>query len=354
MKAWNVSNNNYVLTDLTSNVKTLETAVYHLKESDKIGLYLTRFGDKFPIPKKIYGNDQELVTRILKSYNTLNQNQGILLTGHKGSGKTVTANMISNQASRPVILITNAHPYQDLPGFLASIEQEVVILIDEYDKIFEKSDALLSIMDGVFNSEHKKLFILTKNDGHISQFLIDRPGRIRYLKEYSNLSKELVKEIIDDLLEERQYRDELLDALMRVEILTVDIVKSILVEMNMHKLAPMKAIEYFNVRLKTNLVDIMEIVDGKEVSLYNRVTIMDLEAGASQLGKLLNREFNVDPSPEEEYDELGRVLTVQGNLVTVGSYDVWREKALGNDISNAKIRTFKVTAAQDFRGFFLA
>lgn len=354
MKAWNVSNNNYILTDLTSNIKHLDTAVYHLKESDKIGLYLTRFGDSFPIPKKIYGNDQALITRVLTSYNTLNQNQGVLLSGHKGSGKTVTANMLANQAARPVILISNEHKFQDLQGFLAAIEQEVVILIDEYDKIFEKSDSLLSIMDGVFNSAYKKLFILTKNNGPISQFLIDRPGRIRYLKEYSNLSKDLVKEIIDDLLEEKQYRDELLDALMRVEILTVDIVKSILVEMNMHKLAPMKAIEYFNVTLKTNLVDIVEIVDGKEVPLYQRVTVMDLDAGASQLLKLLNREFNVDPSPEMDYDELGRVITIQGNLVTVGSYEVWREKALGNDISNAKLRTFKVTAARDFRGFFLA
>ena len=59
---------------------------------------------------------------------------------------------------------------------------------------------MLSIMDGATNSEHRRVFLLTTNSLYINDNLLQRPGRIRYLKTFKDLTPEIIEEIVDDFL----------------------------------------------------------------------------------------------------------------------------------------------------------
>lgn len=267
--------------------------------------------------------------------------------------------MCANQVQRPVILITSSFGPLDLAGYLGSINQEVVYFIDEYDKIFEDSNQLLSIMDGIFNSKFKKLFLLTKNDGMISRFMIDRPGRIRYIKEYGNLSVETIQEIVEDLLVNKQHTEELVDRLATIEIITVDIVRSIIVEMNIHNFTPTEAFTYFNVTVKNPYIDVFEIIDGKEVELFRKVSFYG-RTTLDTIHKLKGNNFNI--TTEDTHEQFGRVEKVEGNRITimenVDMSDFWREKEDGEEfldkeayekaVAEAPRRTFVVRTHRSF------
>ena len=55
-------------------------------------------------------------------------------------------------------------------------------------------------MDGVYNSKHRKIFLLTTNQLYINDNLIGRPSRIRYKKTFGNLSAETIKSYLGDNL----------------------------------------------------------------------------------------------------------------------------------------------------------
>ena len=118
--------------------------------------------------------------------------------------------------------------------FIPRLAFEAVILIDEAEKTFsEKDDAhyLLKLIDGVYNRT-RKLYILTTNKLHINENLLGRPGRIRYIQEFTNLPKEAVEEYLEDNLKDKSKKDEILEIIDVLEISTIDILKSIVEEFN--------------------------------------------------------------------------------------------------------------------------
>jgi len=133
-------------------------------------------------------------------------------------------------------------------GFLNSITQNITIFIDEYEKIFGDSSAMLTIMDGALNSSYRRLFLLTTNQLHVDKNLIQRPSRIRYLKKFSDLKPAVIEEIVDDLLENKSFRSACIQFMSSLEVITVDIVKSVLNEVNMHNEQPSEFEDIFNVK----------------------------------------------------------------------------------------------------------
>ena len=118
--------------------------------------------------------------------------------------------------------------------FIPRLSFEAVILIDEAEKTFsEKEDAhyLLKLIDGVYNRS-RKLYVLTTNKLHINENLLGRPGRIRYIQEFTNLPKEAVEEYLEDNLRDKSKKDEILETIDVLEISTIDILKSIVEEFN--------------------------------------------------------------------------------------------------------------------------
>lgn len=103
-------------------------------------------------------------------------------------------------------------------------------------------------MDGASNSEYRRVFLLTTNELRVESNMIQRPGRVRYLKTFDHLKPAIIKEIIDDILIHKQFTDECVQFISSLETITVDIVKAVLNEVNIHEEAPTAFEGIFNVK----------------------------------------------------------------------------------------------------------
>lgn len=181
--------------------ETLEAGLYSVNE-DMQGIYLSTL-PPMSVPSKLYGSIQQDVDRIINTYNDRCNSTGVLLIGEKGSGKTLLAKLVSNQmidVGVPVLVI-KSQIMGDLSNFLSRIDQEIVIMFDEFEKIYdeENQQRLLSIFDGIFSK--KRMYLLTANDASkISDLFKNRPGRVFYVKEYDGLEKNFIKDYVSENL----------------------------------------------------------------------------------------------------------------------------------------------------------
>ena len=139
---------------------------------------------------------------------------------------------------------------QSMIEYLSSLNCDCVLFMDEFEKNFKEEDStILQIMDGVYNSNHRKIFLLTTNNMSINENLVGRPSRIRYVKHFGNLSMDTVNEYLDDALECTEAREEILEYIDSLTISTIDILKTIVNEVNIHGMEGLRrAKNYFNVQ----------------------------------------------------------------------------------------------------------
>lgn len=225
----------------TTLLTSVEKGVYQLIESQSYGgkrLGLHRVADKFTFSFKVYdlGVD-DVIDKIFVTWNSKVfidscKNLGVIFNGIKGTGKTIAAKLLSNKIDIPIIIVSGAHDY--LVNFVQALNFECVILLDEAEKTFEDaSDMLLKMIDGVYN-EKRKLYILTTNNLTIDDNLIGRPGRIRYIKQFGNLTTKAVMDYVKDNLHDITKTNMVLDMVDSLEISTIDILKAIVDEINIH------------------------------------------------------------------------------------------------------------------------
>ena len=258
--SWIVKGNEWWITDPPSSDK-LNNSIYVIKHKELLGFYLLEKQEKFDFPYKIYDLENNFIDRIIKSYKSFDSNMGILLYGIKGTGKSVTAKTVCNRLHLPVILIEG--DVKDLVGveeFINDIPQEFVLFIDEYEKKYGyNDDAMLSIMDGSSSSKYKRLFIFTTNSIYINDNLLSRPSRIRYIKKYGSLDLSVINEIIDDTLQIKDKKEDIIKFCNDLEIVTVDILKSIISEVNLFNESPQTFEDIFNINKSIKKYDIYEI-----------------------------------------------------------------------------------------------
>lgn len=265
----------------------LPSGVYKLEETMQ-GFQLVRSADNFMFPYKIYGMDEALVNRTVKSFMHLDGNLGVLMNGIKGSGKTVTAKRISNilieKLDMPVIIIS--HKHGNIEDFINSVQQGVVIFFDEYEKIYTNHEHnILTVMDGVLTTEHKKLFLLTTNESYVNTNMLQRPGRIRYFKTFDDLLLETIIEVVDDKLTFTKVRDELIKFVSGLEIITIDVIKALVDECNLHEEGPDAFKDVFNVKPIENVFNVFEIKDGTERIKFCGVQVNPLKFTPKSVGK---------------------------------------------------------------------
>lgn len=169
------------------------------------------------LPKKVYTTDEDdnFVKKVLNRYNkTTNGVVGVMLSGLKGSGKTVMMKRIAKESNLPVIIIDKSfYPSALVKLFNKLKDTEVCILMDEIDKLGENydDDYLLKILDGI-NTSGKKLAIFTCNDeDEINDCLKDRCSRIRYWKRYEELPTSMIQNILEDTLKDKKEKKSLTD-----------------------------------------------------------------------------------------------------------------------------------------------
>lgn len=259
-KVWIRNGKEMWITDPPSQNK-LDNKIYVVKNHEIRGFYLEEKQDSFQFPYKVYGIENNFIDRVIKAYDSSKNNLGILLYGVKGTGKSVTAKMICNKLNLPVILIEDKFntDSRSVDEYVNSIPQELIIYIDEYEKKYEDSDSLLSIMDGSNTSIHKRLFLLTSNNLDMSYNLFSRPSRIRYMKKYSSLGLNEINKVIDDSLIHKDKKESIIEFCNQLTIITIDILKSIINEVNLFNESPQDFSEIFNVNKAITAYDIYEI-----------------------------------------------------------------------------------------------
>jgi len=245
-KVWSAEGKRLYISHPSEEFENLENAIYSVGLDQYERLFLSKVNDEFTFDYKLYGLESKFIDRVVKTYSATNGNLGILLNGLKGTGKTVTAKQIANKLNQPVILVDA--PHKGLPTFLNSISQNITIFIDEYEKQYRDSSSMLTIMDGALNSEFRRVFLLTTNELYVEKNMIERPSRVRYLKKFDNLTPEIVEEIIDDCLENKEFKRECINYIASIETITVDTVKAIVSEVNIHNEGPSTFSDIFNVK----------------------------------------------------------------------------------------------------------
>lgn len=175
-----------------------------LRDKGADELYLEE--DKaFEFPKVYYlgDDDKKLISKSISTFEkTDKMTTGVLLSGLKGSGKTLLAKKIAIESKLPIIVVDKNVYADNVEGFFARIETDVCILFDEIDKYWN-TRYLLGFLDGV-KPTCKKLVIATcNNEKEIDEYLNDRCSRIRYKKTFRGLTKEVVKGIINDIIDNK-------------------------------------------------------------------------------------------------------------------------------------------------------
>lgn len=243
---WTKSGNTYRIAEISQQMKNLPVGIYKFQVDLFDQPFLAHISEKFDLPFKIYDIERLFIDRVKKSWANTVSNMGILLNGVKGTGKSVTAEILCNEFNLPVIIVPFKH--KNLVSFINDIQQDVIIFIDEYDKIFDRYDnSLLSVMDGVLKKDNRCLFLLTSNEQWLERNMLQRPSRIRYVKTFGDLSATAILEIVNDMLIHKELLEPTVKFISYLSIITMDLVKSIIEEVNIHQEVPQAFEDVFNI-----------------------------------------------------------------------------------------------------------
>ena len=332
--------NQYSIGTIDSSYETLPKGTYVLKLSPVKGYYLEKTQD-FSLPSKLYG-DMSISQRWLKAYENSTNGLSILLSGVKGTGKTVLAKKTAIDSGKPIIVI-NTYFDQSFVDFLMKPEfKDSVIVIDEFEKIFEEgSPEVLSLLDGSLKS--KLLCILTCNEiNRISTYCINRPGRIRYNIDYRQTPTDVLHAIIDDMLVDKSNKDNLIKEFKSLSVRTNDVLIAIIQDMNLFNDTATNVIKTFflqpaparySVSIKTTKdffhiatvnIDSLDSFDG----IYTSVTFSDEDAAIVESEfKLIKSDLSEKESGKSKYfitlsnNNVDPVITYNHNGVATAVYN---------------------------------
>ena len=267
----------------------------------KDGYYLKPM-DNFQLPPKIYGSLSHYAKHFFMTYKLQDIGQtGIILAGTSGSGKTLLSHILSTKARIerhiPTIVI-GENSVDSVTNFMYAIKSlpECVLLFDEFDKTFRtrnQQEELLPLFDGAFTS--KKLTILTLNHLYIvSQHLINRPTRIRYLLEFKGLETDFIREYCDDNLKDINETNEILRITRTFDIFSFDMLQMLVREMNEYDKKAVDAIKLMNIK-NLGAREIMYIPTAEAID--PTVSTIKKEVNNNSFMSMINRQKIIGTSP---------------------------------------------------------
>ncbi|NDO50687.1 AAA family ATPase [Lachnospiraceae bacterium MD335] len=243
MKAIKIGSKVEIYNDTVTTYNELPARSYIVRFSKMTGFYLDEYSDIHVKEDKIYGERMKKVQKVLHSYEKLDRNLGVILSGHKGIGKSMFAGLLSEEAVKkgiPIIVVDQYIP--GIASYIEAIDQNVMVLFDEFDKTFgdvkpiegeaEPQATLLGLFDGITNG--KKLFVITCNDVRkLNDFIINRPGRFHYHFRFDYPSADEIRTYLYDKLETAHHdKIESIIAFSRKVDLNYDCLRAIAFELN--------------------------------------------------------------------------------------------------------------------------
>lgn len=215
-------------------------------------LYFEQVQSFPPMTGKIYGDTLKRAERIMRTYLDRPAATGVMLTGEKGSGKSLLAKLLSlagYEIGIPTIVINTQITGDDFNKLIQDVAQNCIVLFDEFEKVYDREhqEMILTLLDGAFPT--KKMFILTCNDANrIDSHMRNRPGRIFYLKEYQGLDRAFIQEYATDMLKPdlQKHIPDIIRASMVFDSFNFDMLKALVEEMNRYDETPLDAMEMLN------------------------------------------------------------------------------------------------------------
>lgn len=181
------------------------TGTYTVEFDKSEGCFLVR-RNNMAVTEKTYGVHNHKLQKVMASFEGFSRSLGVILSGDKGIGKSLFAKKLCEAAvsiGYPVVIVDACLP--GIARFIESIEQECVVLFDEFDKTFRSNRdnddqaALLSLFDGT--SGGKKLFVVTCNELYgLNNYIVNRPGRFHYHFRFDYPAPEDIREYLTDKL----------------------------------------------------------------------------------------------------------------------------------------------------------
>ena len=226
--------------DALKTYEKLPLGTYEVNFHKMMGFFLTSHSELVVNEEKIYGSTPSKVEKVLRGFQAVDRNFGVILSGRKGIGKSLFARQLAIRAKDyglPLILVPTYYP--GIADFISSIEQEVIVLCDEFEKTFASQEnsnpqeEMLPLFDGIDNG--KKLFIITCNELHkLNSYLLNRPGRFLYHFVLGNPNPDVIKEYLSDKLKPEYHHliKKLIGFSLNVD-LTYDVLRAIAFELNM-------------------------------------------------------------------------------------------------------------------------
>lgn len=221
-----------------------------------LGEYYLEKTESFTRPKKTYGTVNTKAARIMRTFQDRPNTTGILLSGEQGSGKTMLARELSlmgEELGIATIIVNSPFCGTDFNQFIQMIDVPAIIIIDEFEKMYDDEDQqkMLTLLDGLFPT--KKLFILTCNNvWRIDQHMLNRPGRIFYHLKYDGLEREFITEYCEDVLIDKEEVGGVVHISGHFQAFNFDMLKAIVEEMNRYDIGASEAVEMLNVMPNTN------------------------------------------------------------------------------------------------------
>ena len=255
----------------------LPVGTYRVATSPQGEIYLDSIAN-FTLSNRIYGSHEKMKNRIINTFLSREGSTGILLSGLKGTGKTLLTKDISislREQGISSVVVDAPIPTTALSAFLQQIADPVVIIFDEFEKLYSEKDdqeGLLGLLDGIYGA--KRMFIIGVNEKEkINNYFIHRPGRIFYNIEYKALGKDIVEEYANDNLINKSHTRDILMISTIIHDFSFDVLKALVEECNRYDESPFESIKYLNISLVSNLrydVEVTDLISGKVVVPFDK------------------------------------------------------------------------------------
>ena len=304
----------------------LPPQVYTLRFNQLTGFYLTLTKDQLELPETIYGDTPKRVDRCPSTYQDRDAATGILLTGDKGTGKTLLMSLLANKVitdlKLPVILIKEAYTGDQFASFIELLG-ECCIVLDEFGKMYTSSrhhddrphqDNLLSLLDGV--DKTKRMVIMTENSElDISESMMNRPSRVYYHFRYKKLDESSIIGYSQDHGIPKAVVRDIVDLSRRSKIFSFDMLQSIVEEYNRFETSIEDVIADLNIDIREEFgvdIEIMKVirkVDEVELELFGSA-IVQKPAGNHGYSYIKIKKDATKNRPRNKADEVMEELGI--------------------------------------------